>query len=94
MSDPGFASSKALARFRLMQPHLEQDIPLVQIAAECGIAERTLHRWLAASSTAMPRLLAMSAIAAQFRRETPLRYQLKTLPTIRAVNIYLSILNS
>lgn len=48
MSDPGFASSKALARFRLLQPHLEQDIPLARIAAECGTAERTLHRWLAA----------------------------------------------
>jgi putative transposase len=51
MSDPGFASSKALARFRLLQPHLEQDIPLARIAAECGIAERTLRRWLAAWRT-------------------------------------------
>jgi transposase-like protein len=51
MSDPGFASSNALARFRLLQPHLEQDIPLARIAAESGIAERTLHRWLAAWRT-------------------------------------------
>ncbi|WP_300042901.1 helix-turn-helix domain-containing protein [uncultured Paracoccus sp.] len=48
MSDPGFASSKALARFRLLQPYLEQDIPLALMAAVCGIAECTLHRWLAA----------------------------------------------
>lgn len=51
MSDPGFASSKAIAQFRLLQPHLEQDIPLARIAVECGIAERTLHRWLAAWRT-------------------------------------------
>lgn len=51
MSGPGFASSKALARFRLLQPHLEQDIPLARIAVERGIAERTLHRWLAAWRT-------------------------------------------
>jgi len=48
MTSPGFASSKAIARFHLLQPHLEEDIPLACIAAECGIAERTLRRWLAA----------------------------------------------
>lgn len=48
MSDPGFASSKALARFRLLQPYLEQDIPLALMAVVCGIAECTLHRLLAA----------------------------------------------
>ena len=48
MSAPGFASPKAIARFRLLQLHLEQDIPLARIAAEGGIAERTLRRWLAA----------------------------------------------
>ena len=48
MTDPGFASPKAIARFRLLQPHLEQSIPLTHIAAECGVAERTLRRWLAA----------------------------------------------
>lgn len=48
MTAPGFASSKAIARFRLLQPHLEQDVPLVRIANERGVAERTLRRWLAA----------------------------------------------
>ncbi|WP_255440702.1 helix-turn-helix domain-containing protein [Paracoccus sp. MC1854] len=51
MSAPSFASPKAIARFRLLQPHLEQDIPLARIAAECGIAERILRRWLAAWRT-------------------------------------------
>ena len=48
MSAPGFASPKAIARFRLLQLHLEKDIPLARVAAEGGIAERTLRRWLAA----------------------------------------------
>lgn len=48
MAVPGFASPKAIARFRLLQPHLEHDIPLARIAVERGIAERTLRRWLAA----------------------------------------------
>lgn len=48
MTAPGFASSKAIARFHLLQPHLEEDVPLARIAAECCVAERTLRRWLAA----------------------------------------------
>ncbi len=48
MTSPGFASSKAIARVHLLQPHLEEDFPLARIAAECGVAERTLRRWLAA----------------------------------------------
>jgi putative transposase len=48
MTNPGFASSKAIDRFRILQPHLEDDVPLVRIAAERGVAERTLRRWLAA----------------------------------------------
>ena len=47
MSAPGFACPKAIACFRLLQLHPEQDIPLARIAAEGGIAERTLRRWLA-----------------------------------------------
>lgn len=48
MATPGFASSKAIARFRLLQPHLEENVPLARIAAEFGGSERTLRRWLAA----------------------------------------------
>jgi putative transposase len=48
MAAPGFASQTATARFRLLQPHLEDDIPLSRLAAEAGVSERTLRRWLAA----------------------------------------------
>lgn len=48
MTDHGFASAKAQARFSLLQPHLEQDIPLARIAAESRVAEGSLHRRLAA----------------------------------------------
>lgn len=51
MAVSGFASSRAIARFRLLQLHLEQDIPLTRIAAEHGVVERTLRRWLAAWKT-------------------------------------------
>ena len=48
MAAPGFASQMATARFRLLQPHLEDDVPLARLAAEAGVSERTLRRWLAA----------------------------------------------
>ena len=48
MAAPGFASSKAIARFHLLQPHVEEDVPLACVAAESDVAERTLRRWLAA----------------------------------------------
>ena len=44
----GFASPEAIARFRLLQPHLEDDVPLTRVAAGGGLSERTLRRWLAA----------------------------------------------
>jgi transposase-like protein len=34
-------------RVRLAQAHLEDDVPLVRLAARCSVAERTLRRWLA-----------------------------------------------
>ena len=37
----------ALDRFRLLQPHLEQSLPLRLLAAEAGIAFRTAQRWVA-----------------------------------------------
>jgi putative transposase len=36
----------ALDRFRLLQPHLEQRIPLPLVAREAGIAYRTAQRWV------------------------------------------------
>jgi putative transposase len=37
----------ALERFRLLQPHLEQGVPLTTIAQENGILYRTASRWVA-----------------------------------------------
>jgi putative transposase len=37
----------AMSRFRLLQPHLEQDRPLRVVAAEAGISFRTAQRWAA-----------------------------------------------
>ena len=44
---PGDARKLALDRFRLLQPHLEQDQPLRAVALAAGIPYRTAHRWLA-----------------------------------------------
>ena len=35
-----------MARFRLLQPHLENGIPLARIARDQGIVLRTAQRWL------------------------------------------------
>ena len=48
MAAPGFASPTATARFRVLQPHLGEDVPLARLAAEAGLSERTPRRWLAA----------------------------------------------
>jgi len=45
MTAPGFASKMALRRFRLLQPHLEDDVPLAVIARDADMSERTLQRW-------------------------------------------------
>jgi len=37
---------QALERFRLLQPHLEQGRPLIQVAREAGIPFRTAQRWV------------------------------------------------
>jgi putative transposase len=39
---------QAMERWRLLQPHLQDGIPLVRVAEHEGVAERTLRRWLAA----------------------------------------------
>jgi hypothetical protein len=38
---------QALARWRLLRAHLEDDCPLARVAAEEHVPERTLRRWLA-----------------------------------------------
>lgn len=41
------ARKSALDRFRMLQPHVEQQRPLRLVAAEAGIAFRTAQRWVA-----------------------------------------------
>jgi putative transposase len=38
---------EAMARFIVLQPHLERGVPLPQAAGEAGVALRTAQRWLA-----------------------------------------------
>lgn len=38
---------KAMTRFELLKPHLEEGVPLPQVASDAGIALRTAKRWLA-----------------------------------------------
>jgi putative transposase len=38
--------ARALERFRILQPYLEEDVPLVQIVKEHGLALRTVRRWV------------------------------------------------
>ena len=38
--------SRALARFRLIRPFLEDGVPLTTSAAEHGVSLRTLRRWV------------------------------------------------
>ncbi|WP_433427495.1 helix-turn-helix domain-containing protein [Nonomuraea sp. CA-141351] len=47
----GFSDAQrraAIERWRLLRPHLEDDVPLAQVAASCEVPERTLRRWRAA----------------------------------------------
>ena len=37
----------AMARFAVLRPHLEQEVPLARVAADAGVALRTVQRWLA-----------------------------------------------
>lgn len=36
----------AMARFHMLQPHLEENVPLNQVAQQAGVAYRTAKRWL------------------------------------------------
>ena len=44
---PEGARKLALDRFRILQPHLEQNQSLRSVAVAAGIPYRTAHRWLA-----------------------------------------------
>jgi putative transposase len=48
---PGLAEAQreqAVARWQVLRAHLEDGCPLVRVAGEHGVPERTLRRWLAA----------------------------------------------
>jgi hypothetical protein len=45
------ARKLALGRFRLLQPHLEDDRPLKAVAAAAGIPFRTVQRWLVVATS-------------------------------------------
>ena len=49
LSEPGRA--KALRRWLVLRPHLEDGVPLARVAAQSGIPHRTLQRWLARHRT-------------------------------------------
>ena len=38
--------AQAMARFALLQPHLERNVPLARAARDGGVALRTARRWL------------------------------------------------
>jgi len=48
MTEIGSDNEQALAKYRHLQPHIEEGIPLVQLAEVSSISERTLRRWLSA----------------------------------------------
>jgi len=40
------ARQRALQRFDVLRPHLEDGVPLGPIARHLGLTERTLQRWV------------------------------------------------
>ena len=47
VSFPADRHAKAMARFAVLRPHLEDDVPLARAAREAGVPVRTAQRWLA-----------------------------------------------
>lgn len=84
----------ALARFKLLQPHLEDGIPLVQVAAAAGVPVRTAQRWLARYRADDLTGLARQPRRDRGRRRLPEQLQLlieglalrRPAPTIAAVH--------
>src|SRR5918998_1533256 len=58
------ARKLALDRFRLLQPHLEDDRPLKSVAASAGIPFRTAQRWVS-----LYRQFGLSALARKKRTD-------------------------
>src|ERR1017187_8447581 len=61
----GEARKRALDRFHLLQPHLENDRPLKAVAAAAGIPFRTAQRWVS-----LYRQLGLAALARRKRTHT------------------------
>ena len=61
----GEARKRALDRFRLLQPHLENDRPLKAAAAAAGIPFRTAQRWVS-----LYRQFGLAALARRKRADT------------------------
>jgi putative transposase len=47
VTHPALASPLAVERYRQIEPHLVDEIPIAVIARDNGLSERTLQRWLA-----------------------------------------------
>jgi putative transposase len=44
---PSDERTRALARYKIIQPHVEQGVPLAPLVHQQGIALRTAQRWVA-----------------------------------------------
>jgi len=69
------ARKLALDRFRLIQPHLEQNQSLQSVADAAGVPYRTAQRWVAnirlfGLAALAPRGVKIAASAASFRRSS------------------------
>jgi hypothetical protein len=38
---------QAMARWQVLRPHIEDGVPTAGLAVQCGVADRTLQRWVA-----------------------------------------------
>ena len=47
VSLPAGRQAEAMARFAVLRPHLEDDVPLARAARDAGVPIRTARRWLA-----------------------------------------------
>ncbi len=76
---PGLAEAQreqALARRQVLRAHLEDGCPLVRVAGEHGVPERTLRRWLAAYRTGGLAALALRPRSDRGTRRLPPELQL------------------
>src|SRR5215475_7317702 len=70
---PGIALTEAqrqvaMERFAVLQPHLEEDVPLARAARQAGVPVRTAERWLA-----QYRQWGLAGLARPVRRDVAVR---------------------